>query len=97
MYSICFTIAGFIFSLLLFVLYHFKSNFRLAENKIYYGIIVTTIFSCLMEIYSFILVRYNISISSNLYLFALKLLFFGFVITSGFSFEISTIPCFGEK
>lgn len=79
MYSICFTIAGFIFSLLLFVLYHFKSNFRLAENKIYYGIIVTTIFSCLMEIYSFILVRYNISISSNLYLFALKLLFFGFV------------------
>lgn len=79
MYSVCFTIAGFIFSLLLFVLYHFKSNFRLAENKIYYGIIVTTIFSCLMEIYSFILVRYNISISSNLYLFALKLLFFGFV------------------
>ena len=79
MYSICFTIAGFVFSLLLFVLYHFKSNFRLTENKIYYGIIVTTIFSCLMEIYSFILVRYNISISSNLYLFALKLLFLGFV------------------
>lgn len=36
MYSICFTIAGVIFSILLFVLYNFKSNLKLLENKIYY-------------------------------------------------------------
>ena len=54
MYSICFTIAGVIFSILLFVLYNFKSNLKLLENKIYYGIIVTTIIAGLIEIYSFI-------------------------------------------
>ena len=53
MYSICFTIAGVIFSILLFVLYNFKSNLKLLENKIYYGIIVTTIIAGLIEIYSF--------------------------------------------
>lgn len=79
MYSICFTIAGLIFSIVLFVLYHFKSNFNLLENKVYYGIIASTIVSCLVEVYSFILVRNNISVSSGLYLFSLKLLFLGFL------------------
>ena len=80
MYSICFTIAGVIFSILLFVLYNFKSNLKLLENKIYYGIIVTTIIAGLIEIYSFILVRTSIFINSALYLFSLKSLFLCFIV-----------------
>lgn len=80
MYSICFTIAGVIFSILLFVLYNFKSNLKLLENKIYYGIIVTTIISGLVEIYSFILVRTSIFVNSVLYLFSLKSLFLCFLV-----------------
>ena len=80
MYSICFTIAGVIFSILLFVLYNFKSNLKLLENKIYYGIIVTTIISGLIEIYSFILVRTSISVNSVLYLFSLKSFFLCFLV-----------------
>lgn len=80
MYSICFTIAGVIFSILLFALYNFKSNLKLLENKIYYGIIVTTIISGLIEIYSFILVRTSIFINSALYLFSLKSLFLCFIV-----------------
>lgn len=80
MYSICFTIAGVIFSILLFVLYNFKSNLKLLENKIYYGIIVTTIIAGLIEIYSFILVRTSIFINSSLYLFSLKSLFLCFLV-----------------
>lgn len=80
MYSICFTIAGVIFSILLFVLYNFKSNLKLLENKIYYGIIVTTIIAGLIEIYSFILVRTSIFINSVLYLFSLKSLFLCFLV-----------------
>lgn len=80
MYSICFTIAGVIFSILLFALYNFKSNLKLLENKIYYGIIVTTIISGLIEIYSFILVRTSIFINSALYLFSLKSLFLCFLV-----------------
>ena len=80
MYSICFTIAGVIFSILLFVLYNFKSNLKLLENKIYYGIIVTTIISGFIEIYSFILVRTSIFVNSVLYLFSLKSLFLCFLV-----------------
>lgn len=79
MYSICFTIAGVIFSILLFIIYSFKTNFSISENKIYHSIIITTIITGLIEIYSFILVRNNIPENSNLYLFALKFLFLGFV------------------
>ena len=32
MYSICFTIAGVIFSILLFIIYSFKTNFSISEN-----------------------------------------------------------------
>lgn len=80
MYSICFTIAGVIFSILLFVLYNFKSNLKLLENKIYYGIIVTTIIAGLIEIYSFILVRTSIFVNSVLYLFSffIKIIIFMF-------------------
>lgn len=80
MYSICFTIAGLVFGLLLFILYHFKSNLKLLENKIYYAIIVTSIISSLTEVYSFVLVNNNVDINSNLYLFALKFLFLTFII-----------------
>lgn len=79
MYSICFTIAGVIFSILLFIIYSFKTNFNISENKIYHSIIITTIITGLIEIYSFILVKNNIPENSNLYLFALKFLFLGFV------------------
>lgn len=79
MYSICFTIAGVIFSILLFIIYSSKTNFSISENKIYHSIIITTIITGLIEIYSFILVRNNIPENSNLYLFALKFLFLGFV------------------
>ena len=80
MYSICFTIAGVIFSILLFIIYSFKTNFSISENKIYHSIIITTIITGLIEIYSFILVKNNIAVDSSLYLYTLKLLFLGFVI-----------------
>lgn len=79
MYSICFTIAGVIFSILLFIIYSLKTNFNISENKIYHSIIITIIITGLIEIYAFILVRNNIPENSNLYLFALKFLFLGFV------------------
>ena len=79
MYSICFTIAGVIFSILLFIIYSFKTNFSISEIKIHHSIIITTIITGLIEIYSFILVKNNIPENSNLYLFALKFLFLGFV------------------
>lgn len=79
MYSICFTIAGVIFSILLFILYSFKINFSISENKIYHSIIITAIITGLIEIYSFILVKNNIAVNSSLYLYTLKLLFLGFV------------------
>ena len=72
MYSICFTIAGVIFSILLFIIYSLKTNFNISENKIYHSIIITTIITGLIEIYAFILVRNNIPENSNLYLFALN-------------------------
>ena len=72
MYSICFTIAGVIFSILLFIIYSSKTNFSISENKIYHSIIITTIITGLIEIYAFILVRNNIPENSNLYLFALN-------------------------
>lgn len=78
MYSICFTIAGVIFSILLFVLYNFKSNLKLLENKIYYGIIVTTIISGLIEIYSFILVRTSIFCKFSIIFIFIKIIIFMF-------------------
>ena len=90
MYSICFTIAGVIFSILLFILYSFKTNFSISENKIYHSIIITTIITGLIEIYSFILVRNNIAVDSSLYLYTLKLLFLGFV-TWLYSFTLYTV------
>ena len=90
MYSICFTIAGVIFSILLFILYSFKTNFSISENKIYHSIIITTIITGLIEIYSFILVKNNIAVDSSLYLYTLKLLFLGFVIWL-YSFTLYTV------
>lgn len=90
MYSICFTIAGVIFSILLFIIYSFKTNFSLSENKIYHSIIITTIITGLIEIYSFILVKNNIAVDSSLYLYTLKLLFLGFVIWL-YSFTLYTV------
>ena len=90
MYSICFTIAGVIFSILLFIIYSFKTNFNTSENKIYHSIIITTIITGLIEIYSFILVKNNIAVDSSLYLYTLKLLFLGFVIWL-YSFTLYTV------
>lgn len=90
MYSLCFTIAGVIFSILLFIIYSFKTNFSISENKIYHSIIITTIITGLIEIYSFILVKNNIAVDSSLYLYTLKLLFLGFVIWL-YSFTLYTV------
>ena len=90
MYSICFTIAGVIFSILLFIIYSFKTNFNTSENKIYHGMIITTIITGLIEIYSFILVKNNIAVDSSLYLYTLKLLFLGFAIWL-YSFTLYTV------
>lgn len=90
MYSICFTIAGVIFSILLFIIYSLKTNFNISENKIYHSIIITTIITGLIEIYAFILVRNNIAVDSSLYLYTLKLLFLGFVIWL-YSFTLYTV------
>ena len=64
---------------IIIIIYSFKTNFNISENKIYHSIIITTIITGLIEIYAFILVRNNIPENSNLYLFALKFLFLGFV------------------
>ena len=85
-----FTIAGVIFSILLFIIYSFKTNFSISENKIYHSIIITTIITGLIEIYSFILVKNNIAVDSSLYLYTLKLLFLGFVIWL-YSFTLYTV------
>lgn len=90
MYSICFTIAGVIFSILLFIIYSLKTNFNISENKIYHSIIITTIITGLIEIYAFILVKNNIAVDSSLYLYTLKLLFLGFVIWL-YSFTLYTV------
>ena len=90
MYSICFTIAGVIFSILLFIIYSFKTNFSISENKIYHSIIITTIITGLIEICSFFLVIINIAVDSSLYLYTLKLLFLGFVIWL-YSFTLYTV------
>lgn len=90
MYSICFTIAGVIFSILLSIIYSFKTNFSISENKIYHSIIITTIITGLIEIYSFILVKNNIAVDSSLYLYTLKLLFLGFIIWL-YSFTLYTV------
>lgn len=90
MYSICFTIAGVIFSILLFIIYSLKTNFNISENKIYHSIIITTIITGLIEIYAFILVRNNIAVDSSIYLYTLKLLFLGFVIWL-YSFTLYTV------
>lgn len=90
MYSICFTIAGVIFSILLFIIYSFKTNFSISENKIYHSIIITTIITGLIEIYAFILVKNNIAVDSSIYLYTLKLLFLGFVIWL-YSFTLYTV------
>lgn len=90
MYSICFTIAGVIFSILLSIIYSFKTNFSISENKIYHSIIITTIITGLIEIYAFILVKNNIAVDSSLYLYTLKLLFLGFVIWL-YSFTLYTV------
>ena len=62
-------------SILLFIIYSSKTNFSISENKIYHSIIITTIITGLIEIYSFILVKNNIAVDSSLYLYTLKLLF----------------------
>lgn len=90
MYSICFTIAGVIFSILLFIIYSLKTNFNISENKIYHSIIITTIITGLIEIYAFILVKNNIAVDSSIYLYTLKLLFLGFVIWL-YSFTLYTV------
>ena len=90
MYSICFTIAGVIFSILLFIIYSFKTNFSISENKIYHSIIITTIITGLIEIYAFILVKNNIAVDSSIYLYTLKLLLLGFVIWL-YSFTLYTV------
>ncbi|MBO5096281.1 MAG: hypothetical protein J6B98_05355 [Bacilli bacterium] len=80
MNSICFTISGFIFLILLLVLYLLKNKKNDIENKIFLSIMITSVCGSLIEIYSFILVQNNIGQTSTIYLFVLKLLFFSFLI-----------------
>ena len=77
-------------AVLLFIIYSSKTNFSISENKIYHSIIITTIITGLIEIYSFILVKNNIAVDSSLYLYTLKLLFLGFVIWL-YSFTLYTV------
>ena len=80
MIGIAFTICGFIFILLLSIVYFPKKKVNLVENKIYSVIILITLISTITEIISYIFVVNGISSSSPIYNFIIKLLFACFLL-----------------
>lgn len=75
MFSIAFTIMSFVFCLILMIVYFTKERINYVENKVYSYIVITTFFSCLVEIISFCMVVTGISASAPLYGFTMKVLF----------------------
>ena len=74
MFSIAFTIAGLAFNILLIIIYFSKKRIDMIENRFYTGLIITSFFSSLLEIVSFILVQ-KIGKISVLYILTIKLMF----------------------
>ena len=74
MFSIAFTIAGLVFNILLIIIYFSKKRIDMIENRFYTGLIITSFFSSLLEIVSFILVQ-KIGKISVLYILTIKLMF----------------------
>ena len=79
MESFYFTVASLAFLVLLMVIYFPKKKIKSLENKIYSIIIGSTLFASLVEVFSFILVTNGVDSYSYLYLFTMKILFFGFL------------------
>ena len=79
MESFYFTIYGLIFLILLMLIYFPKKKINLIENNIYSITIITTLICTLSEVFSFILVKNNVSANSLMYLYTLKILFLGFL------------------
>ena len=79
MESFYFTIYGLIFCILLIVVYFSKKKVKNLENKLYSIIIAFSFFSCLAEVWTYILVVQGVESYAPIYLLALKLLFVGFL------------------
>ena len=79
MESFYFTIYGLIFCILLIVVYFSKKKVKNLENKLYSIIIASSFFSCLAEVWTYILVVQGVESYAPIYLLALKLLFVGFL------------------
>ena len=79
MESFYFTLTSLAFLVLLMFIYFPKKKIKSLENKIYSIIILSTLFASLVEVYSFILVTNGIESYNYLYLFTMKILFFGFL------------------
>lgn len=79
MESFYFTVFGIVFCILLMFIYFPKKRINSLENKMYSILVITTFFSSLVEVYSFILVQNGCSATSLNYLLTLKVLFLGFL------------------
>jgi len=75
MESFYFTVFGLIFCILLMIIYFPKKKINSLENRVYGVIILVTLFSCLAETYSFILVQRGVNSYDPTYMFSIKLLF----------------------
>ena len=79
MFSIAFTILSLVFSIILIIVFFGRDKLNSVENRVYSCIVLSTFFSCLMEIITFGQVQSGISSSNPTYHFAMKLLFLGFL------------------
>ena len=71
MESFYFTIYGLIFCILLIVVYFSKKKVKNLENKLYSIIIASSFFSCLAEVWTYILVVQGVESYAPIYLLAL--------------------------
>ncbi len=80
MYSISFTIVSLAFNILLMHIYFSKRRVNIFENKFYNGLIISSFFSAVTEIVSFILVQMGNTSDSIAYILVIKVLFVFFLI-----------------
>lgn len=79
MLSICFTIVSLIFCLILVIVFFGRDRISSAENKVYSYIVLSTFFSCVLEVITFSQVQMGISSTDPMYHLTMKLLFLGFL------------------
>ena len=80
MYSISFTIASLAFNVLLMSIYFSKKRVDIFENKFYTGLIISSFFSAIIEVISYILVQIGKTSESIEYILVIKLLFVFFLV-----------------